>query len=165
MQLLPEPPISLPEPSPADAIEQQASSVLAARRLYQSLHVKVAASRKAWELENAALLEATDLAKAQVADREAVLRALALTTYQVTGSKKPGRGTSIRTLKRAIYDPAAALAWAVERKLFVQLDVRPFETFAVGSPAQVPFVEIREEATATIATDLAAALAGVEVAP
>lgn len=165
MQLKALPPVemALPEPTPADAIADQAHAVLAARRLYESLEAKVKAGRKAWDLENSALLEARDLAKDGMTQREAALKALAVTVFAKTGSKQPGKGTSIREVRRLLYDPEKALGWALEKRMFLLLDKPEFESFAKDNLKQVPFARVTTGPTATIATDLAAALA--EVAP
>lgn len=145
--------------NPEQVIAEQAHAVLAARRLHQSLKAKVDASRNTWLIHNAAFLEATDHARAQVAEQEARLRSLALTVYSETGSKAPGLGVGIRVTTRLAYDPVAALEWASKKRLALQLDTKAFEKLAKAGACEY-LVEWIEEPQATISSDLAAALGG-----
>lgn len=146
-------------PQRADVIAEQAHAVLATRQLHQSLKAKVDTSRNTWLIHNAALLEATDHARAQVAEQEARLRALALTNYFETGSEAPSPGVGIRVTTKPTYYPDAALAWAKAHNIALALDVKAFEAIAKhGTCGSI--VTFSQEATVTISTDLGAALGG-----
>lgn len=113
-------------------------------------------ARRRFEEEHFALIEAAQTAQAALSDAEALLREEARREFERTGDKKPGPGVAIRLLKRPVYEDQAALSWAMEHKLCLQLDRKAFEKVAVD----LEFVGVREEAQVTIATDLAAALGG-----
>jgi len=80
------------------------------------------------------------------------LRALTLTTYWETNNKNPAPGVAIRILTKLNYDQAKAFKWAQDHRMALKLDVSTFEKIAKASPPE--FVTLREEAQATIATNL-----------
>jgi hypothetical protein len=141
-------------------IEEQARAVHTARQNLAMAKQAVDALRKGWELQNALHLEALADCKTVLAVEEDRLRGLAIEAYQKTGSKAPGCGVAVREMTRVRYDRRKALAWAVEHKIYVQLDTTPFEKFARANPTQVPFVEVYKEPEASISTDLGKALEG-----
>lgn len=143
---------------PQEVLAEQALMVHRARQTVAGLRRQMDQLRREFDLQNAGILQALDQARADVAAKEAVLRALALTVYQETGSKSPGGGTTVREMTRTRYDRQAALTWALERRLFVVLDSAAFEKFARSNPAQVPFVQVYREPEATISQDLDHAL-------
>lgn len=149
-----------PLQNPAEALRLAAVYVLGARQRAESLKSTRAFLRRQWEQEHAELLDQYEAAKAEVERRETQLRELAVTVFQATGSKDPLPGVvKVRVYRKPRYDRAAALEWAIGRRLFLALDTEPFEKFARDQHAQVAdFVEIVEEPAASIAQDLSAAL-------
>ncbi len=113
-------------------------------------------SRTAWEAQNADLLTQAKLTTQATREAEEELRDLTIRYMRETGDRKPGWGVGIRMATRLIYEPKTALDWAMARGLFLSLEVKGFERFAREHP--LTFVKVLSEPTATIATDLTAAL-------
>ncbi len=97
-----------------------------------------------------------------LAAAEAALREAAVAEYVATGSKAPAPGVGIRVTKGLQYDAAQAFAWAKDTGMALVLDKKAFEKIAPA--ANLPFVVTIEVPSATIATDLDAALATAGVA-
>lgn len=83
---------------------------------------------------------------------ESLLRQTALESYALDGNKAPIAGVIIKEFETLVYDPAVALAWALNHSMALQLDVKAFEKIAKVSP--LACVSYRGEARAQIATDL-----------
>jgi len=109
-------------------------------------------SLKKWEEENAMLLNDIADITAFLTGAESRLREMTLQAYAETGDKAPCPGVGIREITRLEYDPQVALLWATDHRLSLKLDTQAFEKIAKASPLE--FVQIRQEAQATIATDL-----------
>lgn len=138
------------------AIREQARIVAQARGDAAEAKDALSILRAAWEEHQSVIISrAKELSELQVI-AEAQLRDLALMYHADTGDKHPGSGVEIRILQRLSYNPDIALLWAKEHRLAISLDKRAFESIAKNDP--IDFVEISEEASATIATDLAKAL-------
>lgn len=99
-----------------------------------------------------------------LADRESELRTAAVNWYILTGqtNKAPAPGVVIKLMTRLEYPELMANAWGLEHKMFTRLDARAFEAFAKKSPDEVPFVHVRQEPQATIASDLQEILRATE---
>jgi len=93
------------------------------------------------------------------------VRDLATRVYEVSGERKVAPGVSIRLETVVDYDATAAFEWARSTRLCLQLDRTGFEAMAKANPEVCPGVTVKQEPKATIARDLGAALAAVEVAP
>jgi len=107
-------------------------------------------------LDNAEILAMESETKESVAIEEARLRELTLAIFKETGEKHPAPEVGIREVDKLIYEPLAALFWATEHKLALKLDTPAFEKIVKASPANFPFVDIDQVATATIATNIPA---------
>jgi hypothetical protein len=91
----------------------------------------------------------------QISELENELREMALADFKVTGSKKPHPSMGIRVNLKFVYDPAVALDWAkTELRTALVLDTKAFEAFVKASTVSLPFVEVQQIPSATIATDL-----------
>ena len=120
------------------------------------LRAALAAQQAFFEAENAELLNSIADATVAMSGHETMLRDLTLATYRETGDKRRWRGVAIRVSRALYYEAEAALAWAKEHGLALALDVKTFKAIAQVQPLE--FVRIKEEAQATIAQDLGAAL-------
>lgn len=144
-----------------DAIREAVLTLLKARQDYTQSAGVLDMSRRLWEEENARLIsqakETADLR--DIAERQ--LRDLAVQLYEDSGDKHPGPGVAIRLMTRLSYDDRQALEWAKKNNLALALNKRAFESIA--ETMELPFVKISKEPQATIAQDLAAALAEEEV--
>ena len=87
-----------------------------------------------------------------VSEAEDKLRELTLQAYAETGNKAPVKGVGIREVTKLEYDTKEAFVWALEHKMFLKLDVKPFEVMAKS--VDIDFVTITQEPQATIATNL-----------
>ena len=137
-------------------IRELAEALLAARIAAKSAALVLAEKQLAFELENAPLIQNKAEAEKRLADADDALRAFALVKYEATGNKTPGPGVEIKMTTRLNYDPAQALAWAMEKEVACFLDRRNFEKLA--KILELDFVRISEEPTVTVAQDLAKAL-------
>lgn len=138
-------------------IREQVERVAKLREVYSTARQLVDERQARWREENEQLLAQEACIKAELAEAEARLRELTLDAYVNTGSKKPGPGVGIRMVKRVMYEPAEALAWAKAHDLALALNAKVFETLAKAGWA-VGIVRIVEDAQPTIATDLTKAL-------
>jgi hypothetical protein len=68
--------------------------------------------------------------------------------YQATGSKDIASGVRVREMTRLTYDPQDALAWAIEHRLALTLDVKTFDQLA--RVTTLPFVTYWVEPQATL---------------
>ena len=80
---------------------------------------------------------------------EAALRQLAVQRYQATGQKTLAPGVKVRDLTRLTYDPQTALAWAIEHRLALRLDVKAFEQIARVTPLACVTLHLEPQATLT----------------
>jgi hypothetical protein len=82
------------------------------------------------------------------------LRELTLAAYAETGNKKPADGVGIRIVKEITCDEAEAVKWAVDAKALNCLSLQKANFKKVAEGLALPFVEIKEVATATIAKEI-----------
>ena len=137
-------------------IEEQARRVLELRDEERKEGEVIRALQAAFEQSIRPKMDGLAQVRGLREEAETQLRTLALAEYARTGNKQPGPGVAIRITTRLEYEQAAALAWANEHSLALQLDRRAFEAIAKTAPP--PFVTTISEPQATIATDLAAVL-------
>ncbi len=122
----------------------------------------LAVERDAWEIEHAELICRAKTARETAAHLEEQIRAATVEVFQITGDLKPAPGLGIRLVKRLVYDPGGALLWSIQNEQrFLALDKKAFDKYAIEpkNAVRLGFVQVRQEATATIATDLGKALA------
>ena len=112
--------------------------------------------KKVFLHDNQELYDTMDKVKTECAEAEQALRELTLQAYKDTGNKAPSPGVGIRIITKLIYDVGKAFEWAKQHGLALKLDTPAFEKIAKASKPD--FVENREEAQATIATDLSKVL-------
>ena len=134
-------------------ITEQINEVVDAREKAREANSLRVASYNGWVEANQSLFDNEKSAKSDQDLAEIKLRELAIQTYTETGDKAVAPGIGIRVLTKLGYDGKEAMDWAVEHKLALKLDTSTFEKIAKTS--NLPFVIITEEATATIATELA----------
>lgn len=139
-------------------MEQAVRQVAELRAAYGGSRARVAEFRQAWEQAAADMLAEEASLRRAVQDAEGQLRVMALERFQVTGERQVGPGVSIRLVTQVEYDAGQALAWAMERKMALQLDARAFESIAKADPSAVPCATVVQVPQATLASDLAAAL-------
>lgn len=97
--------------------------------------------------------ESLAVAKADVADCDALVRKLAVERFEATGEKHYP-GVDIAEYTTVYYDDTEALEWARETGLALKLDKSKFKKYA----PDLPFVEVRKEPRARVASDLSKAL-------
>ncbi len=133
-------------------LEKQINLVVEARKDSTYYTEAIRELKVVWENYNKVILEEAAKQKEELASSEATLRELALVAFRVTGEKQVAPGIGIRVRQVLDYEPKEAMAWAVDHKLALKLDVSNFEKIAKTS--KLLFVKITEEPTATIATEL-----------
>lgn len=87
----------------------------------------------------------------------------AIKRYEATGEKKPAPGIGIRIVRKLSYSEADAIRWAMsigKPEKYLSVKKRAFEK--VAKAVEPDFVTIREERQVTFATDLLAAVKGVD---
>ena len=135
---------------------------LQAARVMQAQHqVAVRDARLLWDEENKDLLAGAAASSDLVKELEDAVRADALAAYQATGKRKPFPGVEVKLYGKVEYAADLALAWAIEHKIALALDKKPFERIVKDMPVKPPGVTVTEEPRATIATALAKALGRV----
>lgn len=146
----------LPE-TPPDPLVTQVRRTYEARAGHEQLKQALADARAAFEQQYDALITRTIQAGSVVAAEEAALRELTLQRYEATGEKQPAPGVGIRLETVVdIPSPAAALEWAKTSGLALMVDLKALKRIAAATP--IPCATVRQEAKATIATDLGEAL-------
>lgn len=140
--------------TPAQAAERRAliHAVVVVREAEARLRQALNEKRMAFDAANADAITALRQACEDRGDLEGQLRALILSEYEQTGSKKPAPGLGVRVVTKLLYHPSDALRWAREHDLAIKLDVPAFEKIARST--ELPFVRTTQEATATISPDL-----------
>lgn len=145
-----------------DILRQQLADVAARRELAETLTADVNAKYKAFEQTIAAELAAAATARNALAEAENGARALIVAIYQTTGEKQPAEGAAVRLTTKLQYDKDEAFAKAKAMGVAIvpeALDVKAFEKIAKASPDSFPFVQVVEEPSATLASDLSVYLA------
>ena len=108
-------------------------------------------SRQQWENENAGLLALRDEVAIEIATLETKLRQQRVAEYDGK-DKSPFYGVGIREKTVLYYLETDAYNWALEHKLCLRLDTKPFERLA--KDGSMDFVTIDKKLEATIASDL-----------
>jgi len=139
-------------------LEDAIQMVITARTQYHTVHTQVHQLREAWATQHADLLQEHARSREAMQQAEAVLRALAIELYQSTGSKDLAPGVKVRELTKLIYDPHAALSWALAHQMALALDVKTFEQLA--RVTVLPFVRRWSEPQATLSPCLPGELPG-----
>ena len=147
-------------------------AVVEARVLAARLQEIKATRHQAWLEENAGLLSQIEDAQYGLINTETALRDAALGEYEESkapdgtgGNKHPIPGTEIKVGVVPVYEAEPALAWALEHKQAVRpasLNAKEFEAIVKVMAEKPDFVVMKEEAKATLASDMAAALEGIE---
>lgn len=153
-------PIVTPGEGSVNSLEAQLRTVAHRRESYAIAKGYMDGRRRDFESANSTAILTVEEARTQLASAEMEARDLALAAYAATGSKQPHRGVGIRVVTRPLYDDAGALVWAKEHNLALKLDIKAFETLAKNGACGT-LVVFKQEPTATISSDLAAAL-GIE---
>jgi hypothetical protein len=135
-------------------LEMQIEELRSARKMYAADLGELNDAREDFEAENRDLITMCMARKEAVAYAEAKLRDLTLAAYAETCNKKPAAGVGIRIVKEVTCDEAEAIKWAVEAKALNCLSLQKANFKKVAEGLALPFVEIKEVATATIAKDL-----------
>ena len=135
-----------------EALRNQIQAVIQARKKHADLASQRLAAQEMWELAHTELLDAFRESLDQKLEAEQALKDMALTTFRLTGEKKPAPGVEVKMFKVLDYIPWDAFNWAVKHSLALQLNIAEFEKIAkVNTP---DFVTITEKPKATIAQDL-----------
>jgi hypothetical protein len=141
------------------ALRDQLRRLADARANHVSLVDELTARRAAFDLANNYLLDGIAEIGSMIATAEADVRALAVSTYGMTGDKKPAPGVEIVLASKMDYPEGEAFAWAQQTGMALvpqSLDRKAFEKIAKATP--LPFVIYRQEPSVRIATQLSAAL-------
>lgn len=120
---------------------------------------RVKEARDGFELVIALDVKALNAAKAELAEAEATVRALALVAHEMTKDKKPAPGVSIIDETTYTIDPVKGFAWAKEKGMCMipeSLDVKAVEKLATVQ--KLDFVTITKAPAVRIAKDLTTAL-------
>ncbi|MCW5591016.1 MAG: hypothetical protein KIS74_02855 [Burkholderiales bacterium] len=136
-----------------------------ARMREQEVSAKVREARKAWELENAELLDEAAKWSQELKEADNLARGLAAELFQRTGDTQPATGVTIKLFKTALYDPAKALAWARQSGTALKLDEKAFEKLALSGGLPKDLAEVESLPRVTICTDLAKKLGLMEPEP
>jgi hypothetical protein len=117
-------------------------------------HLEVA--QAAFAAEHATAIANYKASKAATEEAEATAKALVLAHFAATGEKKPVPGVEVKErVTNLITDPAAALAWAQEKRMALipeSLDEKAL--LKIASVAPLPFVTKVTEPQAQLATTL-----------
>ena len=138
----------------AAQIRTLAQKVAQARHIYEQCKEILDDAKQTFEQANAHLFEMAQVTRKDQLEAETHLRELTLKAFAATENKTPWPGVAVKIMTQVFYDKALAMAWATEHRVCLQLDTKAFEAFAKVNPAQMPFVEVRQEPQATIAKDL-----------
>ncbi len=138
-----------------DDLNAAVKRVASLRAGYALTSGMLAARRKQFEEENALLIATVNAESATLESAERQAKDLAVSLYD-GANKKVAPGVGIRETTVLNYDGKKAFDWSLDHKLFVALDVKPFETYAKKTPPD--FVTVTTKITATLATDLDKAL-------
>lgn len=141
-----------PTPEVLLGINGQVIIVASLRKELNQLKEEKGKAFKKWENDQCVLLRNVALKEDEVFKAELKLRQMAEEECEKTKDKKPGIGLGIRLVKRFIYNPELALAWAKEHSLALNLNTKEFEKQTLISKPD--FVTIIEQPQATIAPNL-----------
>lgn len=132
------------------------------RRDLADITAQLAERQKAFDAANAELVGAKVAAANLLSVAETTLRQGASSVLTAHPGLPLPKGLGKRTATVLHYDHDKAFQFAQEKNLCLQLNQKAFE--ALAKTQQLPFVEITYVDQITIATDLDAALAHLEVA-
>lgn len=142
-------------------LREQVQEVYIQRKEFATLEAIIKESNEQWKRNNRQLLDNYREAEIRKTKAEQDLRDSAITFYRETKNKAPVPGVEVKIYQVLSYDPKQALNWAMEKKMALKLNKKLFEHLAI-TVEDIPFVEIKEEPRATIATDLGKALSQKE---
>lgn len=132
---------------------KQNLNILKELRRAQSVHKDLLAEKKAeFEKANAGIIELVNDFQEKIQVSEGLIREEAIIKFKETGEKKLEFGVGIRVMKKLTYNDKQAFSWAKDHSLALALDKRAFEKIAKAD--DIDFVEITEEATATIPKEI-----------
>jgi len=147
---------------PDSGLLDQVRRTAAARNDYADLEAGYRRYVEAFKQDTAALSISIAEAKSRVLAEEGSLRAMALAAYERDPENKhPAPGVGISVKLTLDYDALEALAWARSTRMAVlpeSLDAKAFEKIAKASPSSFEFVTVVPVPSATLASDLNAAL-------
>jgi hypothetical protein len=142
-------------------LRELVQDVLIHRTEFALIDSAIKSRREQWEKDNWEIL-ARQKQLLEIKDKaESILRERAVDFYNETKNKLPAPGVEVKLYQVLNYEEPKALEWAKQSGIALKLDTKAFEKvvkamdFASGRP---DFVEIKEEARCTIATDLAKVL-------
>lgn len=139
-----------------DLLNEAVREVATQRAGYALISSMLGARRKQFDEANRDLIAQVKTLGESLSDAESVAKEIAIALYKPGDDKKLAPGVGIRETKVIAYDDKKAFDWALDHKLFIALDVKPFEAYAKKTPPD--FVTMETKITATPATDLDAAL-------
>lgn len=147
-----------------DQIRELVVTVAQQRIDVQLQKAAIASKREVFETSIEKDVAECKAAATVLAANEETLKLLTVTNYGTTKDTKPAPGIKVQVPEVIKYDRAEAFAWAQERKICVvpeSLDEAAFEAVAksMRKSTPIPFVTFEEAPKATIATDLAKAIA------
>ncbi len=146
--------------------EAMALAVLKAREEYIRLvEKKQAVYEKFMQISaNIDLFSSVERAKQAMGEAEESLRAAGLKEYEATKNLHPFPGVNIQAPEKPLYDSRLAFKWAQEHNqalIPASLDKKEFEALVRVMKVKPNFVTMKEEAKATLVSDMAKALEGV----
>lgn len=134
-------------------LEDLASKVAIKRNYYEEIKEEWENLCEVFNNRHRRLIDDLAIAKQEVADSEAELRAAGFAAYAETGTKQLPRGLGVRVTTKLDYDPAEALTWAKHHGLALQLDKAAFERIVKADTPD--FVKMIDVVTITLPTDTA----------
>lgn len=153
--------MSGPTSTGSSALLDQVRRVAVLRQEADRFSDALAQRRHGFETANAGLINVARTTKEKLAEEELRLRDMTVAEFKATGEKKPAPGVSIRQTVDLIYQEDQAFDWAKKMQMALKLDRKQFD--AIAKASELDFVQKVDTAAATIATDLASALAAAEV--
>ena len=145
-----------------ETLRQTVFDLHIARVEYDKLNAEIKAKREEmeakFEKENLDLLARQTEVKTVMETREQLVREAALLAYQQDGEKQRGFGIGIRVITKYEYDDKIAFDWAKQHEICLTLDGKAFKDVCKADSTRPDFVQVTEEPSATIATDLSKAL-------
>lgn len=146
---------------PAPAPEELETHIASYLDLLAEARTRAAQARQdqitayqAWVDEHQPLFDACNAADERVSELEGIIRELALTRFEQTGSKKLVGGVGIRETRKIIYPDDKALEWAMQKGIALQLDRKEFEAVMKATTNRPDFVSEALVPTATIPSQI-----------
>jgi len=101
---------------------------------------------------NQGLVSSIEKTKEQTALMEDIVRSNALDHYRLNKNKHICMGVGIRVMQDVLFDDDLALAWSMEHKVALRLDIPMFKKIAKAQP--IDFVTIEDRPIATIPSNI-----------